>query len=62
MVDLSAKPMKIKAYALVRDKHGRPKVDDPSTLPPEIINALSKEDLEYIYGPHSHNSSPKHAG
>jgi hypothetical protein len=29
------------AYGLVRDKNGRPKIDDPSTMPVEIIAMLT---------------------
>ena len=32
------------AYGLVRDKAGNPKIDDPSTLPPEIISMLTKDE------------------
>ena len=39
---------KLKLFALVRDRDGRPKVDDPSTLPPEIVAALSPEDRAYL--------------
>ena len=44
----SAKGAKIKGYMLVRDKFGKPKVDDVSTLPPQIIDTLSQEDKDYL--------------
>ena len=37
-----------RAFGLVRDKDGRPKVDDPSSLPPEVVAMLSKEDKEWL--------------
>lgn len=43
----SAKP-KLELYALVRDKDGRPKVDDPHNLPPQIKAALTAEDLAFL--------------
>lgn len=39
-------PPKLKAqmFALVRDKDGRPKIDDPSTLHPSQIAMLTPEE------------------
>ena len=38
----------IRVIALVRDKDGRPKVDDPRSLPQQIIDQLSQEDREWL--------------
>lgn len=38
----------IKLYALVRDAQGRPKVDDPQSMPPEVVATLSPEDRAYL--------------
>lgn len=40
---LGVKP-KVTAYALVRDKNGKPKVDDPKSLHPSQIAALTPEE------------------
>lgn len=48
MPSVNASGATMKGYSLVRDKHGRPKVDDPSTLPPQILMMLSDDDLEYL--------------
>lgn len=45
---IGAKAGKIKAYALVLDKDGNPKVDDPHSLPPEIYNSLTESEKAYI--------------
>ena len=37
---------KFKGYALVRDKHGNPKIDNPETLPQQIKDMLT--DAEYL--------------
>lgn len=39
---------KVTLFALVRDRDGNPKVDDPKALPPEIISALSESDRAYL--------------
>jgi len=38
----------IRVFALVRDAEGRPKVDDPSKLPPEVVAALTPVDKAYL--------------
>lgn len=38
-----AKP-KVVMYGLVRDKDGRPKIDDPENLPPPIAEMLTPEE------------------
>ena len=48
MNEAKARSAKIKAFGLVRDKDGRPLVDDPKSLPREIIDQLSDEDLIYL--------------
>lgn len=39
---------KLRVFALVRDAEGRPKVDDPASLPPEIMSTLSAEDRAHL--------------
>lgn len=39
---------KVKLYGIVRDKNGKPKVDDPSTLHPAQIAMLTKEEREEL--------------
>lgn len=39
---------KVKAYGIVRDVNGRPKVDDINALAPEHIAAMTDEDLDYL--------------
>ena len=39
---------KMKAYGLVRDKNGKPKVDDINNCPPEILNMLTKQEIEEL--------------
>lgn len=41
---------KIEGYFLVRDRHGRPKVDDLASLPEPIKAMLTPEDWEYLRG------------
>ncbi len=47
-----ADALKVEArlFALVRDKDGRPKIDNPETLPPEIRAMLTPEERKEIYG------------
>ena len=40
------------AYALIRDKHGRPKIDDISKLPKQVWDALSQEDKDHLLSIH----------
>jgi hypothetical protein len=35
---------KVKVYALVRDKNGKPKIDDPENIPAEIWDALTDDE------------------
>lgn len=44
---MALKP-KVKGYALVRDAAGRPKVDDPASLPPEVVKTLTPEDRRWL--------------
>jgi len=41
---LPAVRSKIVSYGLVRDSSGRPKIDDPWTVPLPIINMLTDDD------------------
>jgi len=41
-------PAEVKLIAIVRDKDGNPKFDDPDNVPPEILAALSPEDIDYL--------------
>lgn len=44
---------KVKVFGLVRDKHGRPRVDGkPEDLPDEIKSLLTPEDWAYLRGKH----------
>lgn len=56
MIDVKALSGKMVAYALVRDKNGKPKIDDPANLPYEIFVALTDEEIEDIY----HGDLPPH--
>lgn len=49
MANANAIPGKLKLFALVRDKDGRPKIDNPQTLPAEIFAALTADEVEEIY-------------
>lgn len=40
--------MKIKAYALVRDCNGVPRIDDPHNLPEEIKIGITDDDLKLL--------------
>lgn len=55
-----ATPGRFRGFALVRDKDGKPKIDNYSTLPVEIFNMLSEDEkLEAIkngFNAHNHNS------
>ena len=37
-------------YCLVRDKDGKPKIDDPATLPQQIRDMLTDDEYFEIYG------------
>lgn len=54
---------KFKAFVLVRDAQGKPKVDDPQNLPPEILAALTEEEKQEIFnGNHPHHDRPERTG
>ena len=38
-----------KAYGLVRDKDGKPRIDDPDTLPQEVRDMLTDDEYFEIY-------------
>ena len=40
---------KWRGFALVRDKDGNPKIDDPATLPDEIKELLTDDEYFKIY-------------
>ena len=58
----SANKPKMKGYALIRDKNGRPKIDDINHIPKEIWEILTDEDKEYIHGAYTLNRRKKYAG
>ena len=45
---LSVKPGKVKAYGLVRDKDGNPKIDKIQDIPPAIWALLTEEERQAI--------------
>jgi hypothetical protein len=49
MTDVKSTSGKFKAFALVRDKDGKPKIDDPATLPAELFKALTAKEVKEIY-------------
>lgn len=49
MANTTANSSKFKGYALVRDKHGKPKIDDPMNLPKPIFDMLTEEEKKEIY-------------
>ena len=44
MVNLPTIKPKVKLFGLVRDADGHPNIDDPSTLPPEVIALMTTEE------------------
>ena len=50
--------IKIKMFALVRDQHGKPVIDDLNNIPIEISHALTEEDRIYIEEMKNGNNSP----
>jgi len=55
MQSVKSLPGKMKGYGIVRDKNGNPKIDNPEKLPKEILDSLSEQDRNYIYGNNTHN-------
>ena len=49
MTSVTAPKIKLKGYALVRDEHGKPKIDNPMNLPKPIFDMLTEEEKEEIY-------------
>jgi hypothetical protein len=49
MNKLGAQSSNFKGFALVRDKNGVPRVDDPENLPQEIRDMLTDEEFYNIY-------------
>ena len=53
-----SKKGRIKAFILIRDKYGRPKIDDVENCPAEIWDALTDEEKEELLnGSDSQHSS-----
>ena len=50
MSDIGAQRSGFKGYALIRDKDGNPRIDDPETLPQQIKDMLTDEEYFKIYG------------
>lgn len=48
MLNVKAKTGKATAYALIRDKNGKPKIDDIENCPKEILDALTKDEIEEL--------------
>jgi len=42
-------PSEIRTVAIVRDKDGNPRFDDPDNVPEIVLAALSEQDLEYLH-------------
>ena len=49
MQNVGAQPGGFKGFALVRDKDGNPKIDNPETLPQQIKDMLTDEEYLTIY-------------
>lgn len=48
---------KWKGYALVRDKYGKPKIDDIDNCPQQILDMLTPEELKELKdGSHTSNN------
>lgn len=48
MTDIAIPTPQIRAFALVRDANGRPKIDDPANCAPEILAMLTPEEREEL--------------
>ena len=48
MIEVKAADIKFKAFGLVRDKNGKPKIDDYRNCPEEIKNMLSQTEREEL--------------
>lgn len=46
-VNVQVRKAKIHGYAMIIDKDGMPVIDDPSSVPPEAWNRLTKEQKAY---------------
>ena len=49
MNNAGATPAKFKGYGLVRDRNGKPRIDDPATLPQQIKDQLTDDEYFEIY-------------
>lgn len=56
MTNVKAEDAKFKGYALVRDKNGKPKIDDPYSIPKPIFDMLTEQEKEDLY----HGNYPQH--
>lgn len=48
IVNEQAADVTVIGVAIVRDKQGNPKFDDPHNVPQKVIDALTPKDLEYL--------------
>ena len=55
--NVSAQRGKFKAFGIVRDKYGKPRIDDPDNLPKEIWDMLTPEEQQEIENGKRRNSS-----
>ena len=46
MIETKAQKIILKGFALIRDKNGKPKIDDYKSCPDEIKAMLTKEERE----------------
>lgn len=57
MANVKSATGKMKGYALVRDAQGKPKIDNIDTCPQEILDMLTKEEIEELRnGTDTHDS------
>ena len=49
MNKVGAQAGEFKGYALVRDKNGNPRIDDPENLPQQIKDMLTDDEYFEIY-------------
>lgn len=48
MINHSADQATTRMVAIVRDKDGKPKFDDPMNVPQEILDVLTPEDFDHL--------------
>ena len=60
MPTVGTKPARVQMVALIRDKNGKPRIDDPENIPPAIFNLLTQAEKEALKnGDHTRNSNTK---